>query len=160
MIKFATVLRLGTAEPEAILHRFTRASVQHPTYLARAELGKAVKTLFLCAYLQSEPLRREIHAGLNVVENGNSANSFIFFGRSGEIATNRREDQEVAMLALHLVQLTLVYVNTLMIQRVLAVPGVRERMTTADWRGLNPAALRARQPLRRLPPRLERTTTA
>jgi TnpA family transposase len=138
LIKFATALRLGTAEPEAILRRFTRASVQHPTYRALAELGKAVKTIFLCGYLQSEALRREIHAGLNVIENWNSANSFIFYGRSGEIATNRREDQEVAMLALHLVQLTLVYVNTLMIQRVLARPGWRERMTTDDWRALTP----------------------
>jgi TnpA family transposase len=138
MIKFATALRLGTAEPEAILRRFTRTSVQHPTYRALAELGKAVKTIFLCAYLQSEALRREIHAGLNVIESWNSANSFIFYGRGGEIATNRREDQEVAMLALHLVQLTLVYVNTLMIQRVPAAPGWRERMTTEDWRALTP----------------------
>jgi TnpA family transposase len=30
MVKFATALRLGTAEPEATLRRFTRASVQHP----------------------------------------------------------------------------------------------------------------------------------
>jgi TnpA family transposase len=60
--------------------------------------GKAVKTLFLCNYLDSEGLRREIHEGLNVVENWNSANGFIWFGKGGEIATNRLEDQEVAML--------------------------------------------------------------
>ena len=32
--------RLGTAETEAILRRFTRSNVQHPTYKALAELGK------------------------------------------------------------------------------------------------------------------------
>jgi TnpA family transposase len=48
MIKFATALRLGTAEAEAILRRFTRSNVQHPTYRALAELGKALKTIFLC----------------------------------------------------------------------------------------------------------------
>jgi hypothetical protein len=42
------------------------------------------------------------------------------------------------MLALHLVQLALVYINTLMIQRVLAASGWWERMTPADWRGLTP----------------------
>ena len=31
MIKCATALRLGTAETEAILRRFTRGGVQHPT---------------------------------------------------------------------------------------------------------------------------------
>ena len=52
MVKYATALRLGTAEAEAILRRFTRSNVQHPTYRALAELGKAVKTIFLCRYLR------------------------------------------------------------------------------------------------------------
>ena len=39
-----------------------------------------------------------------MVENWNSANEFIFFGKGGELASNRREDQEVSMLALHLLQ--------------------------------------------------------
>jgi TnpA family transposase len=34
---------------------------------------------------------------LQVVENWNSANDFIFFGKGREIATNRFEDQEFAM---------------------------------------------------------------
>ena len=38
MIKYATALRLGTAETEAILRRFTRTGLQHPTYRAFAEL--------------------------------------------------------------------------------------------------------------------------
>ena len=63
MIKCATALRLGTAETEAILKRFTRNNLKHPTYLAFAELGKAIKTIFLCR-LHSEALRREIQEGL------------------------------------------------------------------------------------------------
>ncbi len=47
MVKYATALRLGTAETEAILRRFTRNNLQHPTYKAFAELGKAIKTIFL-----------------------------------------------------------------------------------------------------------------
>src|SRR3989441_12771392 len=83
-IKYATALRLGTADTEAILRRFTRNNLQHPTYQALAELGRAIKTIFLCQYLEFEELRREIHEGLNVVENWNSANSFIHYGRGGE----------------------------------------------------------------------------
>src|SRR6478736_5797202 len=79
MVKYATALRLGTAETEAILRRFTRANVQHPTYRALAELGKAIKTIFLCRYLNDEALRREINDGLNVIEHWNSANDFVFF---------------------------------------------------------------------------------
>jgi TnpA family transposase len=82
MIKYATALRVGTAETEVILKRFNRSVPQHPTYQALAELGKAVKTIFLCQYLHSEALRQEIHEGLNVVERWNGANNFILYGKS------------------------------------------------------------------------------
>src|SRR5260370_35723465 len=45
MIKYTTAQRLGTAETEAILRRFTKKNVQYPTYKALAELGKAIKTI-------------------------------------------------------------------------------------------------------------------
>jgi TnpA family transposase len=138
MVKYATALRLGTADAETILKRFTRDNLQHPTYQALVELGKAIKTRFLCHYLHAETLRREVNEGLNVVENWNSANDFIFYGKSGEIATNQREDQEIAVLSLHLVQACLVYVNTLMLQQVLDDPDWRETMTPEDYRGLTP----------------------
>ena len=138
MIKYATALRLGTADAESILRRFTRDAPQHPTYQALAELGKAVKTIFLCRYLHLEALRREIHDGLNVVENWNSANGFIFYGKGGEISTNRRDEQELAVLSLHLLQSSLVYINTLMLQHVLREPAWMASMTTDDLRGLTP----------------------
>lgn len=138
MVKYATALKEGTADAESILRRFTRNNVQHPTYRALNELGKAVKTIFLCRYLGSESLRREIHEGLNVVENWNSANSFIFYGKGGEVASNRFEEQELSVLALHLLQICLVYVNTLMIQNVLAKERWEGRLGDADRRALTP----------------------
>jgi TnpA family transposase len=139
MVKYATALRLGTAEAEAILRRFNRAtSPLHPTHLALIELGKAIRTIFLCRYLHSEELRREVHEGLNVVEQWNGANGFIFYGKNSEIATNRLDEQELSVLALHLLQICLVYINTLMIQQVLAEPGWMKRMSPEDLRALTP----------------------
>ena len=138
MVKYATALRLGMAETEAILRRFTRGNLLHPTYQALAELGKAVKTIFLGKYLRDVELRQEINAGLNVVENWNSANSFIFYGKGGEIATNRLEDQELAVLCLHLLQISLVYINTLMIQQVLSQEQWMKLMKKEDLRALSP----------------------
>lgn len=150
MIKYTAALRHRTADPEAILRRFAGATVQHPTYTALAELGKVLKTIFLCQYIGSENIRREIHAGLNVVENWNGSLGFIFFGKGGEMASNRPEDQEISVLALHLIQNCLVYVNTLMLQRVLADPGWLDRMTQEDHRGLTPAILSHINPYGRL----------
>jgi TnpA family transposase len=85
MVKFATALRLGTAETEAILRRFTRKGPQHPTYKALAELGKAVKTIFL-----------------------------------------------------HLLQVCMVYINTLMSQQILSEPDWQNRLEPEDLRALTP----------------------
>lgn len=62
----------------------------------------------------------------------------IYFGKSGEIATNNIEDQEIAVLSLHLLQVSLVYINTLMIQQVLKEPEWLDRMTARDMRALSP----------------------
>ncbi len=86
----------------------------------------------------SEALKREIQEGLNVVENWDSATNFIHFGRHGEFSTDNREDQELAMLALHLLQISLTFIQTLMIQKVLSEPAWMNQITKEDLRGLTP----------------------
>lgn len=138
MVKYATAMRLNTADSDAILKRFNRNNYQHPTYKALSELGRALKTIFLCQYLTDPTVRREISEGLNVVESWNSANGFIFYGKQGEFSSNNVEAQEISLLSLHLLQASLVYVNTLMAQEVLSDPYWSGQMTGADWRGLTP----------------------
>jgi len=138
MIKYATAIRAGTASTEAILRRFTRANAIHPTYQAMIEVGRAQRTIFAARYLRDRDLQREINEGLNVVESWNRANSVIFFGKGGDIATNRRDEQELSVLCLRVLQVALVYVNTLMVQDVLADDDWALQLTDADRRGLTP----------------------
>ena len=136
VIKYATAIRTGTASTEAILSRFTRAA-SHPAYQAMLEIGRAQKTIF-ARYLRDRALQREIEEGLNVVEAWNRANAVIYYGKGGEISSNRREEVEMAALCLRILQASLVYVNTLMLQAVLAEPEWSGLLGPADRRGLTP----------------------
>lgn len=137
MMRYATAIRLGTASTEAILRRFN-SQVTHPAYSAMLEVGRAQRTIFIARYLRDRELQREINAGLNVVENYNGVNDYIFFGKSGELSSNRREEQEISMICLQILQSCLGYVNTLMIQDTLAEPEWADRLGDADQRGLTP----------------------
>ena len=138
MIKYATAIRTGSAFAEAILRRFMQANAVHPTYQAMIELGRAQKTIFLCRYLRDRDLQREINEGLNVVESWNRGTQIIFFGKSGDIPSNRRDEQELSVLCLRVLQSALVYINTLMLQYELGQPQWGEVLTVEDKRGLTP----------------------
>ncbi|MBF0235101.1 MAG: Tn3 family transposase [Desulfamplus sp.] len=138
MVQHVVALKMGMTDAESILRRFTRNNGHNLVYKAFVETGKVIKTIFLCRYLGSEELRREIHQGLNVVESWNSTNDFICYGRHGELSSNRQEDQEIGLLCLHLLQASLVYINTLMIQQVLGEPEWDGRMKPRDLSALSP----------------------
>lgn len=50
IVKYTTALRLGTAEAEQVLRRFTKGGPKHPTYQAIEELGRVVRTAFMARY--------------------------------------------------------------------------------------------------------------
>ena len=137
VIKYTTAIRTRTAATDAILRRFTR-NASHPAYAAMLEVGRAQKTIFIARYLRLRDLQREIEEGLNVMESSNGANSVIAYGKGGEIASNRRDEQEMFVLCLRILRSALVYVNTLMLQDILGEPERVDLLTPADRRGLTP----------------------
>ncbi|GAA0919818.1 hypothetical protein Vau01_122730 [Virgisporangium aurantiacum] len=72
------------------------------------------------------------------MESWNGANAVIFYGKGGDIASNRHDEQELSVLCLRVLQSALVYVNTLMLQHVLADDDWADALTVEDRRGLTP----------------------
>jgi TnpA family transposase len=133
MIKYPISIKNKTASTAAILRRFHRTNLLHPTY--QAGTRPAQRPIFACRYLRDRSLQREINSGLNVVESWNYGNSVIFFGKGGDIPGNRRDQQELSVLCLRVLQASIGYLNTLMIKDVLADGEVA--LTSEDERGLN-----------------------
>lgn len=138
IVKYTAAMKAGHADPESILRRFNQNNLKHPTYMALSQLGKVLKTIFICNYLMHESIRQEIQEGLNVVELWNGVAKFIFYGRSGEISSNHEKAQTLSVLSLHLLQLSMVYINTLMIQQIIEEHGLKNKLTREDKRALTP----------------------
>jgi TnpA family transposase len=137
VIKHLAALKTGLVEPDVFVKRFSHDNFQHPVYRALIEIGKASRTIFLCKYLQSETLRIEIHEAQNVVERLNSIMGFIFYGKLGEISTNIKDQQELAIVCLHLLQACMAYANTQIVQNVLSKLEWQNVLTIEDYRALN-----------------------
>ena len=138
MVKYAAAMKERYADPESLLKRFNRNNLSHPTYQALSQLGKVIKTIYLCNFLMSTAIQREVQEGLNVVELWNGVSKFIFYGRSGEIASNNPNDHVLSMLCLHLLQISMVYVNTLMLQEIIIENNWLCKLTPEDKRALSP----------------------
>ncbi|MFE7764393.1 Tn3 family transposase [Streptomyces sp. NPDC057438] len=82
-------------------------------------------------------MRRELHGGLQVVENWNSANTVLHYGKDGALTGPDKKHAETSMLALHVLQSALVHVNTLLLQHVFVEPEWARKLGAEGRRGLN-----------------------
>jgi TnpA family transposase len=139
IVKYATALRLGTAEAEQVLRRFTRATAPSipPTRRSKSSVGCCVRS----SSASTAPARRCAARSTRACRswrNWNSANTELFYGKDSELTGPDKEHAEVSMLALHLLQSALVHINTLLLQNILEDPAWAERLTPADRRALSP----------------------
>lgn len=120
-----------------LLRRFTR-NASHTVYQAMLELGRAERTAFVVP-LPPRPRPPARDRGgpqrHRVLEPGQLGD---LLRQTGEFATNLRDQQELGMIALHLLQASMVYVNTLMVQEVLALPEWEGVLAPEDRRRLTP----------------------
>ena len=137
LIKYATAIRVGTASTEAILRRFTRTA-SHPVYQAMLEVGPRAED-HLRRPLPARPRPPARDPGGPQRRRGMERRQRHHLLRQ-ERRTRLQPPRpaRTLVLALHLLQTALVFVNTLMIQDMLADPEWAGVLTDEDKRALTP----------------------
>lgn len=81
LVHLAASIADGTVSAPVALHRFGHASKGDPVYEAGQQLGKLLRTIFLCDYYTKPGFRRELHRVLNRGESVHTLNRAIHSGR-------------------------------------------------------------------------------
>lgn len=138
MARHVVAAKERTAPVDSLLRRFNRNNPATQTYKGFLEVGKALKTIHDCKFLIDPSYRRKIHDDRNVVESWNSVIDIICYGGKAEIQTNDPAIQELTVLCLHLLQDSLVMVNTIMVERVAYDDAYIRRMQAVDMNAMTP----------------------
>jgi TnpA family transposase len=93
MMQIVLSIEAGRILPSALLRRLSNYSRKNRLYRAFRELGRVVRTAFLLRYISDRPLRRQITATTNKVENYHEFTSWISFG-GDTLPTNDPVEQE------------------------------------------------------------------
>lgn len=85
LLRVAATLKSGWVTSSLLISKLQGYPRQHHLTALLQEYGKLVKTTFILRYLQSQPLRRRIHAQLNKGEQLHALRAWIWFGGDGHL---------------------------------------------------------------------------
>ena len=94
-----------------------------PVHRAAAQIGRLLRTLFLCDYFSNTEFRREIHTTLNRGESARQLQRAVYYGKVAP-ERGRRRDEIIAISGSH----------TLLTNLVLAWNTRRMQETVDRWR--------------------------
>lgn len=123
LLRLAASIRSGHVSANVALHRFGSAAQGDPVHRAADQLGRLLRTLFLCDYFGNPEFRREIHTILNRGESVHQLQRAIYYGRVPP-ERGRRKDEMIAISGSH----------TLLTNLVLAWNTHRMQNTVEQWR--------------------------
>ncbi len=118
VLRLAASIRAGTCTASLMLGKLGSYARRSSLANALRELGRAQRTLFTLAWLQSPELRRRVLRGLNKGESPNSLKRAVFFRRGGEVRDRRLEAQAHRASGLNLVAAAISAWNTAQLGQV------------------------------------------
>lgn len=112
-------IRQGKLTAREALSRLGSAAKGDVVHSAADELGKLLRTIFLCDYFTKPEFRREMHALLNRGESVHFLQRAVYHGRVG-VSRGRRSDELMAISGAHTLLTNVVIAwNTMKMQDVI-----------------------------------------
>jgi TnpA family transposase len=143
LLRVAASLKLGYVTSSLLISKLQAYPRQHQLTTLLQEYGRLLKTNFILRYLQSQPLRRRIHAQLNKGEQLHALRSWLWFGGDGALRRQQDEQQQETVRCLNLLTNLVVVWNTVYMQEVVTQLRQEGREVAAeDLRFLSPARYR------------------
>lgn len=95
-LRLVASIQSGRVDAVVALQRFGSAAQGDPVHRAADQLGKLLRTLFLCDYFSNVAFRRELHTLLNRGDSVHRLQRAIYTGRAAP-ERGRRRDEMVAI---------------------------------------------------------------
>ncbi len=122
-LRMVASVRSGRVSANVLMQRFGSAAHGDPAHRAADQLGRLLRTLFLCDYFSNPEFRREIHTILNRGESVHQLQRAVYYGKVPP-ERGRRHDEMIAISGSH----------TLLTNLVLAWNTHRMQETAERWR--------------------------
>lgn len=119
MLRVALSIKAGKITASTLLHKLGTYSRKNRLYQAFRELGRAIRTGFLCRYVTDDSLRTLIHSAVNKSEAFNGFSQWIAFGNDGTITENNRDHQRKIIKYNHLVANCVIFHNVFTLTQIL-----------------------------------------
>ncbi|MDR3369715.1 transposase [Rhodoferax sp.] len=118
LLRLIASIRSGRLTPKEALEKMGSSAQGDPMHKAADQLGRLLRTLFLCDYFSNPEFRREMHTLLNRGESVHQLQRAIYFGRLAA-ERGRRRDEIRAVSGSHALLTNLVIAwNTMKMQQV------------------------------------------
>ena len=118
LLRLVASIRGGRLSARDALDKLGSAAAGHPMHRAADELGKLLRTLFLCDYFTNEEFRREIHTLLNRGESVHQLQRAIYYGRISPERGRRRDEMKAISGSHALLTNIVIGWNTMKMQQV------------------------------------------
>jgi len=119
MVHLFASVHSGHSSAITVLARYGSAARGDPLYEAMVQVGKLLRTVFLCDYFVNEAFRRELLRVLNRGESVNALKRSIYVGRVASYQAKQHEEMQAVADALSLLANLVMAWNTMKMQSVL-----------------------------------------